>query len=122
MDFRRAGRLAGWVIGCGHCGYGREEPGGMGKPLFGPPPLVAVVFRSKIDAAAVAAVFAAGDAVGDAAALGAVAVVGVHIGNVVLAPAVEEADGVRVAAEDPGVLAGGVSGEGVAERGASIAP
>lgn len=43
---------------------------------------------AEVDAAAVAVVFTAGDTVRDTAALGAVAIIGLHIGDVVLAPAI----------------------------------
>ena len=96
-----------------HRGDRVEEPGGVGQPLFGPAPFVAVVFGAEVDAAAVAMVFGAGDAVGDAAALGAVAIVGVHVGHVVGAELVHKTDRIGVAAQDPGVLAGGEEGEGI---------
>ena len=64
--------------------------------MFGPAPFVAIVFGAEVDAAAVAVVFAAGDAVGDAAALGAMAIVGMHIGDVVGAELIHETDLIRV--------------------------
>jgi len=85
----------------------------MGEPLFGPAPFVAIVFGAEVDATAVAVVFGAGDAVGDAASLGAVTIVGVHVWDVVGAELVHETDVIGVAAQDPGILAGGEDGEGV---------
>src|SRR6185312_1976762 len=90
-----------------HRGEGIEEPGGMGEPLFGPAPFVAIVLFAEVDAAAVAVAFGAGDAIGDAAALGAMAVVGMHIGDVVRTELIHETHLIRITAEDPGVLTGG---------------
>ena len=88
----------------------------MGEPLFGPAPFVAIVFGAEVDTAAVAVVFAAGDAIGDAAALGAVAIVGMHVRHVVGAELVHETNVIGVAAQDPGILPGGEDGEGVGAR------
>ena len=63
----------------------------MGKPLLGPAPFVAVVAGAEIDAAAVAVVFHAGDAIGDPASLGAMTIVGAHIGDVVFSEFIHEA-------------------------------
>ena len=107
MSGRRGGTLAG-----AHCRHGLQEPGRMREPLFGPAPFVAIIFGAEIDAAAVAMIFAAGDAVGDAAALGAMSIIGMHIRNVVPAELIEKTHRIRVTAQDPGVLAGGEAGEG----------
>lgn len=64
----------------------------MGNPLFGPAPFVAVVAGAEIDAAAVAVVFHAGDAIGDPAPLGAMAIIGAHVGDVVFSELIHEAN------------------------------
>ena len=74
----------------------------MWEPLFGPAPFVTVGAGAEVDAGAVAMPFFAGDAIGDAAALGSMAVVGAHIGDVVFSEAIHKTDIVRITAEDPG--------------------
>jgi len=76
----------------GHGGDGLEEPGGMGNPLLGPAPFVAIVAGPEIDAAAVAVVFHAGDAIGDPAHLGAMAIIGAHVGDVVFSELIHKAN------------------------------
>ncbi len=89
----------------------------MRKPLFGPPPFVAVGNGAEVDAAAVAMAFFACDAVGDAAAFAAVTIIGAHIGYIVFTKLVHKTHRIRVAAKDPGELAGGKEGEGIGRWG-----
>ncbi len=72
--------------------------------MFGPTPFVAFGPGAEVDAAAVAMTIFAGDAIRDAAAFGAVAVIGVHVGDVVLAETIHKAHIVGIAAKDPGEL------------------
>ena len=90
----------------------------MGKPLFGPAPLIPIVGRPEVDAAAIAVVFAAGDAVGDPAPLGAMTIIGMHIGHILLPEFVHKTDIVGVAAQYPGELPGSVGGQPI-HRGAA---
>ena len=85
----------------------------MRKPLFGPAPFIAVGTGAEVDATAVAVAFFTGDAVGDTSAFAAVTIVGAHIRHVVFAELVHETHRIRIAAKDPGELAGGEEGEGI---------
>lgn len=85
----------------------------MRKPLFGPAPFIAVGTDAEVDATAIAVAFFTGDAVGDTSAFAAMAIVGAHIGHVVFTELVHKTHRIRVAAKDPGELAGGEEREGI---------
>src|ERR1700743_587328 len=85
----------------------------MGEPLFGPAPFVAFIADPEVDPAAIASPLLAGDAIGDAAAFGAMSVVRAHIGDIVFSKTIHKAHIIRVAAQDPGDLMEGKDGKGV---------
>jgi hypothetical protein len=60
------GYCSGWWCGDGHCGDGLQEPGGVGDPLFGPAPFIAVIAGLKIDTTAISISFFTGDAIRNA--------------------------------------------------------
>ena len=76
----------------------------MGDPFFCPAPFVAVVFGFKINAAAIAIAFLAGDAVGYAPNFGSMPKIGMHIRDIVFAEAIHEAHGIGITTKDPGQL------------------
>ena len=90
----------------------------MRKPLFGPAPFVAIGTEAEVDAAAVAMPLFSGDAVGDAAAFAAMTIVGAHIRHIIFTKLVHKTHRIRVAAKDPGELAGSKEGKGIGGRGA----
>src|SRR5258705_13160443 len=92
----------------------------MRKPLFGPAPFIAIGTGAKVDAAAVAMALFAGDAIGDSAAFAAMTIIGAHIGYVIFTELVHKTHRIRVAAKDPGELAGGKKREGIG--GVNIGP